>query len=72
MNNVNLIGRLVRDPETRYAQGDQGTAITSFTLAVDRRVKERVSRQLTISASSHLERPQNLPGNITTRGSGSA
>lgn len=39
MNNVNLIGRLVRDPETRYAQGDQGTAITSFTLAVDRRVK---------------------------------
>jgi single-strand DNA-binding protein len=39
VNNVNLIGRLVRDPETRYAQGDQGTAITSFTLAVDRRVK---------------------------------
>lgn len=39
MNSVNLIGRLVKDPETRYAQGDQGIAITSFTLAVDRRVK---------------------------------
>lgn len=39
MNNVSLIGRLVRDPETRYAQGDQGTAVTSYTLAVDRKVK---------------------------------
>lgn len=39
MNSVNLIGRLVKDPETRYAQGDQGMAVTSFTLAVDRRIK---------------------------------
>lgn len=40
MNSVNLIGRLVRDPETRYAQGDQGTAVTKFTVAVDRRIKK--------------------------------
>lgn len=39
MNLVMLIGRLVRDPEIRYTQGDQGTMIASFSLAVDRRYK---------------------------------
>lgn len=32
MNNVNLIGRLARDPELRYTQS--GTAVCSFVLAV--------------------------------------
>lgn len=40
MNTVVLLGRLSRDPEMRYAQGDQGTAIASFSLAVDRRYKK--------------------------------
>lgn len=34
MNQVILIGRLVRDPELRYSQN--GIAVTTFTLAVDR------------------------------------
>lgn len=34
MNRVILMGRLVRDPETRYTQ--EGTAISRFTIAVDR------------------------------------
>lgn len=34
MNSVNLIGRLVRDPEIKYTPG--GTAVCDFTLAVDR------------------------------------
>ena len=34
MNNVVLIGRLVRDPELKYLQ--TGTANCTFTLAVDR------------------------------------
>lgn len=34
MNTVILIGRLGRDPELRYTQA--GTAVTSFSLAVDR------------------------------------
>lgn len=38
MNSVNLTGRLVRDPEVRYA--DSGTTIARFTLAVDRRFKQ--------------------------------
>ena len=36
MNNVTLMGRLTRDPETRYTQGEKATAITRFTVAVDR------------------------------------
>ena len=35
MNQCQLMGRLVRDPELRYTQN--GTAVASFTLAVDRR-----------------------------------
>lgn len=34
LNQVVLIGRLTRDPEMRYTQN--GTAVTSFTLACDR------------------------------------
>ena len=37
MNRVILMGRLVRDPEMRYAGGDNGTAVANYTLAVDRR-----------------------------------
>lgn len=37
MNKVVLMGRLTRDPDIRYSQGDQSMAIARFTLAVDRR-----------------------------------
>jgi single-strand DNA-binding protein len=37
LNRVVLIGRLTRDPELRYTQN--GVAVTSFTLAVDRTYK---------------------------------
>ena len=37
MNNVTLIGRLTRDPEVRYTQGENGMAVARYTLAVDRR-----------------------------------
>lgn len=37
MNNVILMGRLTRDPEVRYTQGDKAMAITRYSLAVDRR-----------------------------------
>jgi single-strand DNA-binding protein len=32
-------GRLTRDPEVRYSQGENSTAIARFTLAVDRKFK---------------------------------
>lgn len=37
MNKAILIGRLTRDPETRYTQGNEPMAISRYTLAVDRR-----------------------------------
>lgn len=39
MNKVVLVGRLTRDPEVRYSQGEKSTAICRYTLAVDRRFK---------------------------------
>lgn len=39
MNKVILMGRLTRDPEIRYSQGDDAMAIGRYTLAVDRRFK---------------------------------
>ena len=39
MNKVVLVGRLTRDPEVRYSQGDSSTAVARYTLAVDRRFK---------------------------------
>lgn len=40
MNKVILMGRLTRDPEVRYTQGDNSMAIARYTLAVDRRFKK--------------------------------
>ncbi len=39
MNKVVLVGRLTRDPEVRYSQGDSATAVARYTIAVDRRFK---------------------------------
>lgn len=45
MNKVILLGRLTKDPETRYTQSTN-TQVTSFTLAVNRRfVKQGEERQ---------------------------
>lgn len=41
MNKVILMGRLTRDPEVRYSQGDSSTAVARFSLAVDRRFKRQ-------------------------------
>ena len=40
MNKVILMGRLTRDPEVRYSQGEHATAVARFSLAVDRRFKK--------------------------------
>ena len=37
MNKVILMGRLTREPEIRYSQGNDQTAIARYTLAVERR-----------------------------------
>lgn len=39
MNKVVLMGRLTRNPDVRYSQGESATAVARYTLAVDRRYK---------------------------------
>lgn len=39
MNKVFLCGRMTRDAEVRYSQGDNSSAVARFSLAVDRRFK---------------------------------
>lgn len=34
------MGRLTKDPEARYSQGEKPTCITNYTLAVDKRFKK--------------------------------
>lgn len=39
MNKVILMGRLVRDPDVRYSQGEKSTAVARFGFAVPRKFK---------------------------------
>lgn len=41
MNKVILMGRFTKDPELRYSQSENSTAIARFSLAVDRRFKRQ-------------------------------
>jgi single-strand DNA-binding protein len=47
MNKVILMGRLTRDAEVRYSQGESSTAIARFSLAVDRRFRRDNDEQNT-------------------------
>ena len=50
LNKAILMGRLVRDPEKRYTQGN--TDVASFTLAIDRNRKDQNgSRQTSIEVN---------------------
>nr|DAF82207.1 MAG TPA: Single strand binding protein [Caudoviricetes sp.] len=39
MNKVILMGRLTKDPDVRYSQGEKATAVARYALAVDRKFK---------------------------------
>lgn len=45
MNKIILSGRLTRDADIRYSQGENAMAIARFTLAVDRRFKREGDEQ---------------------------
>jgi single-strand DNA-binding protein len=45
INNVNLVGRLTKDPELKYIPGS-GTAVANFTLAIDRGMSKDKKREL--------------------------
>ena len=79
MNNVSLLGRVVRDIELRYT--GNGTAVANFTIAVDRRFKNAngeydadfidivVWRQSAEFVSKYFKKgsPIAVVGNIQTR-----
>lgn len=41
------MGRLTRDPEVRYSQGENATAIARYSIAVERRIKSNNSENNT-------------------------
>lgn len=45
MNRVILMGRLTRDPEVRYTQGNEPMAVARYTLAVNRRTRKEDGSQ---------------------------
>ena len=45
MNRVILMGRLTRDPDIRYSQGENGMEVARYTLAVDRRRRREDGQQ---------------------------
>ena len=40
MNKTILMGRLTKDPEVKYLQNENSTAMARYTLAVDRRYRK--------------------------------
>ena len=45
MNKVDLVGRIVRDPEVRYSTGENASASCRFTVAVNRKFKNKETGQ---------------------------
>ena len=45
MNKVVLLGRLTKDPEVRYTQGNEPMAVARYSLAVDRQGKKDENKQ---------------------------
>lgn len=50
MNSVVLMGRLTKNPDVRYSQGENATCIARYSLAVDRRTKEKQTDFINIVA----------------------
>ena len=54
MNSVVLMGRLTRDPEVRYSQGERPNCIARYTLAVDRRYRSQNTRKSILNREQRL------------------
>lgn len=68
MNKAILMGRLTRDPEIRYSNGPEQTAVGRFTLAVDRRDRDRgINRTQTSFRALPSGRRRSLWRNTRTR-----
>ena len=70
MNKAVLVGRLTRDPEVRYSQGDNTTAVARYTVAVDRRFKRDGEPTADFIPCVVFGRRQSLRKNIFVRACG--
>ena len=66
MNHVTLIGRLTKDPEVRYTQS--GTAVGTFTLAVDRRVQKDKPKEADFIPCVVWNKTAEIVGNYCKKG----
>ena len=69
MNKVILMGRLTRDPEVRYSQGDNPMQLPDirWLLTVDSDGAATETRQQTLSDAWHSEKAGNLQRSIFAR-----
>lgn len=68
MNRAILMGRLTRDPEVRYSQGEKAMAITNYTLTEEGAgIRIAMNRRLILLTASHLTKQENLQKNIFGR-----
>ena len=55
MNKVILMGRLTREPEIRYSQGNDQMAIARYTLAVERRYNRNAEQTVVVEDQEFAE-----------------
>jgi len=67
MNKAILMGRLTRDPDVRYSQGENPMAIARYTLAVDRRFKRDGEQSADFINCLAFGKSQNLQRSISNR-----
>jgi single-strand DNA-binding protein len=68
VNKVVLIGRLTKDPELKFTPGT-GTAVTTFTLAVDRRTSKDGQREADFVSIVAWNKTAELVANYMSKGS---
>ena len=68
MNKVILMGRLTRDPEVRYSQGESATAIARYTLALTEDSTATTTRiQQILSDALHSAEARNSQRSISVK-----
>jgi len=67
LNKVVLIGRLTKDPELKFTAGT-GTAVATFTLAVDRRVTKDRPREADFIPIVVWGKPAEVAANYMSKG----
>lgn len=68
MNKVILMGRLTKDPEVRYSQGSNSTAVASTHWRLTANSNVTANRMQILLTASHLERMASLQRSICIRG----